>query len=265
MKRTMSVAGAFYPAECGEIETMIAQFNSILEKALVDSDVFGIEPRAIIAPHAGYIYSGFTANIAHRVLANSKPERVVVIGPSHRVYVPGMSASLYDAYETPCGDLAIDKEYIEHLMSLFDIEFLPQAHAEHSTETQMPFIHHYIPGCKVVEFVYGEMDPSYLAKVCEAILSDPKNAIVISTDLSHYYPLKQAEMHDLHCLKAVHDLDVRELHSGCEACGKIGVEAIILAARALGLKSRVLDYRTSADASGDESAVVGYMSAAFVQ
>lgn len=261
----MSVAGAFYPAECGQIESMIAQFNSILDKALVDTDVLGIKPRAIIAPHAGYVYSGFTANIAHRVLANSKPERVIVIGPSHRVYVPGVSASLFDSYETPCGDLAIDKEYIKHLMSLFDIEFLPQAHAEHSTETQIPFIYHYIPECKVVEFVYGEIDPSYLAKVCEAILSDPKNVIVISTDLSHYYPLKQAQMHDLHCLKAVHDLDVRELHNGCEACGKIGVESIILAAKTLGLKSRVLDYRTSADASGDESAVVGYMSAAFVQ
>ena len=264
MKRAMSVAGAFYPAECGEIESMIAQFNSILEKALVNSDVLAIKPRAIISPHAGYIYSGFTANIAHRLLANSKPKRVVVIGPSHRIYVPGVSASLFDSYETPCGDLPIDKEYIKHLMNLFEIEFLPQAHAEHSTETQMPFIHHYLPQSSVVELVYGDIDPSYLAKICEAILSDEQNAIVISTDLSHYYSLKEAEALDLHCLKAVHDLDVKELHNGCEACGKIGVEAIILAAKALGLRARVLDYRTSADASGDTSAVVGYMSAAFV-
>ena len=264
MKRAMSVAGAFYPAECGEVESMIAQFNSILDKALVNSDVLSIKPRAIVAPHAGYIYSGFTANIAHRILANSKPKRIIVIGPSHRIYVPGVSASLFDSYETPCGDLAIDKAYIKHLMSLFDIAFVPQAHAEHSTETQMPFIYHYLSQSSVVELVYGDMDPAYLAKICEAILSDEQNAIVISTDLSHYYPLKEAEAHDLHCLKAVHDLDISELHNGCEACGKIGLEAIILAAKVLGLKSKVLDYRTSADASGDESAVVGYMSAAFV-
>ncbi len=264
MKRAMSVAGAFYPAECGQIETMIAQFNSILDRALKDSDALAIRPRAIISPHAGYVYSGFTANIAHRVLANSAPERVIVIGPSHRVYVSGMSGSFYDSYETPCGDLAIDRAYLEHLAQLFDIAFVPQAHAEHSTETQMPFIKHYLPDAKVIEFVYGDMDPAYLAKVCEAILSDPANAIVISTDLSHYYPLKQAEALDMHCLKGVHDLDVRELHSGCEACGKIGVEAIVLAAKSLGLTPRILDYRTSADASGDESAVVGYMSAAFV-
>ena len=264
MKRQMSVAGMFYPAECGEVETMIAQFNSILDRALVDSDVLNIMPRAIIAPHAGYIYSGFTANIAHRVLANSKPERVVVIGPSHRVYLEGMSGSFFEAFQTPCGDLTIDRACLEHLASLFAISFVPEAHAEHSTETQMPFIHHYMPNAKVVEIVYGDQDPAYLAKVCEAILSDPKNAIVISTDLSHYYPKSKAEQLDAVCLKAVHDLDPALLHQGCEACGKIGVEAIILAARTVGLTPRILDYRTSADASGDESAVVGYMSAAFV-
>ncbi len=265
MKRKASVAGAFYPASCGEVETMIAQFNSILDKALVDSDVLSIKPRAIVAPHAGYVYSGFTANIAHRVLANSTPKRVVVIGPSHRVYLKGVSGSFYDSYETPCGDLAIDKEYLEHLAKLFGIGFVPEAHAEHSTETQMPFIEHYLPQAKVIELVYGAEDPLHLSKICEAVLSDRDNAIVISTDLSHYYPLKEAEALDMHCLKAVHDLDIQELHNGCEACGKIGLEAIILAARTLGLKPRILDYRTSADASGDQSAVVGYMSAAFVE
>ncbi len=264
MKRQMSVAGMFYPAECGEVERMFVQFNSILDRALVERKVLSMHPRAIIAPHAGYIYSGFTANIAHRILANTNPERVVVIGPSHRVYLQGMSGSFYDAYETPCGDLAIDRVYLEHLATLFDIPFVPEAHAEHSTETQMPFIKHYLPEAKVVEIVYGDQNPRYLAKVCEAILADPKNAIVISTDLSHYYPKSKAEQRDTICLKAVHDLEPALLHQGCEACGKIGVEAMLLAAQELSLTPHILDYRTSADASGDESAVVGYMSAAFV-
>ncbi len=264
MKRVASVAGAFYPAECGQIETMIAQFNSILDHALKQSDVLSIQPRAIIAPHAGYVYSGFTANIAHRVLGNTHPDTIVVIGPSHRVYLQGISGSFYDTYETPCGDLEVDKAYLEHLASLFEIAFVPEAHAEHSTETQMPFIKHYNPQAKVVEMVYGDMDPAYLAKICEAILSNPKNAIVISSDLSHYYPLKKAEVLDTYCLKAVHDLDIDALYEGCEACGKIGIDAIIRTAKEMHLESRVLDYRTSADASGDESAVVGYMSAAFL-
>ncbi len=133
MRRVASVAGSFYPAECGQVETMIAQFNAILDQALQSSDVLSLRPKAIVAPHAGYIYSGFTANIAHRVLANSAPERVIVIGPSHRVYLEGVSGSFYDTYETPCGDLVVDRAYIEHLASLFEIDFLPEAHAEHST------------------------------------------------------------------------------------------------------------------------------------
>ena len=264
MKRAAAVAGAFYPAQCSDIEEMIEQYNQILDKALKNTNVLEIKPRAIIAPHAGYIYSGFTANIAHRILKNSDPKRVIVIGPSHRVYIEGISGSFYDIFETPCGDLEIDKSYLEHLGSIFDIKFIESAHQEHSTEVQMPFIKHYNPNTKVVEMVYGDLDPFYLSKICEAILSDKDNAIVISTDLSHYYPKLEAEKLDTYCLKAVHDLDEKYLHSGCEACGKIGVEAIILAAKNLGLKSKVLDYRTSADASGDESAVVGYMSAAFV-
>ena len=87
MRRVASVAGAFYPADCGSIEEMIENFNSILDKALSGSDVWFLKPRAIVAPHAGYIYSGFTANIAHRLLGQTQPKRVVVIGPSHRVYL----------------------------------------------------------------------------------------------------------------------------------------------------------------------------------
>jgi len=245
---------------------LINRFNAILEEAIEkqESSVLQLHPRAIISPHAGYVYSGFTANVAHRVLANSKPKRVVVIGPSHRVYLRGMSGSFFDTFETPCGDLVIDRAYLDHLASLFDIDFVPEAHGEHSTETQMPFIHHYLPGAKVVEIVYGEIDPLYLAKMCETILQDPSNGIVISTDLSHYYPLDRAKQLDSICLEAVHNLDPALLHRGCEACGKIGMEAIIVAAKAVGLRPVILDYRTSADASGDTSAVVGYMSAAFV-
>ncbi len=264
MIREASVAGAFYPGRCNDIEEMIGNFNVILDRALSDSDVWNIEPKAIISPHAGYIYSGFTANIAYRVLANSNPKRVVVIGPSHRVYLNGISGSFFDSYETPCGDLKIDKEYLTYLSSLFDIAFVKEAHNEHSTEVQMPFIKHYMGNASVIELVYGDLDPLTLSKICIEVLNDPNNAIVISTDLSHYYSLKEAQKIDRFCLKGVNDLDIDMLHQGCEACGKIGVEAIILAAKTLGLKPRILDYRTSADASGDETTVVGYMSAVFV-
>jgi AmmeMemoRadiSam system protein B len=226
--------------------------------------VLNIKSRAIISPHAGYVYSGFTANIAHRILANSNLKRVVVIGPSHKVYLKGISGSFYDSYETPCGDLEIDKEYLENLSKDFNISFIPEAHKEHSTETQMPFIKHYLPDVKVVELVYGDISPDVLANICKIVLQEPKSAVVISTDLSHFYPKKEAQIKDSYCLRAVDELDISLLHSGCEACGKIGMEAMILAALDLRLKPRILDYRTSADASGDESSVVGYMSAIFI-
>ena len=263
MKREASVKGAFYPESCVDVEYLMEQFDDILNKALANSDVLAIKPRAIISPHAGYVYSGLTASIAHRVLANSNPKRVIVIGPSHRVYLNGISGSFYDRYETPCGDLEIDREYLEALKEKFDIEFIPEAHHEHSTEVQMPFIKHYINDPKVVELVYGDINPINLSKICEYILNDKQNVIVISTDLSHYHSQKEANQLDSICLKGVEDLDIALLKS-CEACGIIGVEAIVMAAKKMGLVSRILDYRTSADASGDESSVVGYMSVAFL-
>jgi len=129
---------------------------------------------------------------------------------------------------------------------------------------QIPFIKTYEPDVSVVELVYGDEDPANLAEVIEYLLEDPETAVVISTDLSHYYDIKKANTLDSICLDAVKKLNSAELHQGCEACGKIGVEAMLIAAKKSGLKSILLDYRTSADASGDESQVVGYMSAAFI-
>ena len=254
--------GAFYPAECGEIEKMIAHFNGILDQALRDKEILNEKPRAIIAPHAGYIYSGFTANIAHRILGNARPKRVVVIGPSHHVYFEGISGSDYDRYETPCGDLEIDREYLAGLKERFGLTFVPEAHEkEHSTETQMPFVRHYEPETKVVELIYGRIDYTALVPILEAVLSDPNNAVVISSDLSHFYTLEQAKQLDNICLAGVAEEDLKILDQGCEACGILGIKAIVAVAKEKGWKTQLLDYRTSADASGDTSRVVGYMSA----
>jgi AmmeMemoRadiSam system protein B len=127
----------------------------------------------------------------------------------------------------------------------------------------MPLIKHYMPDLSVVELVYGKEEPAHLAKIVEKLLDDPHTAVVISTDLSHYYDIKKAERLDSICLDAVAKLDPARLHQGCEACGKIGVEAMLMSAKHLGLKSHILDYRTSADASGDTSQVVGYASVVF--
>ncbi|WP_457592094.1 AmmeMemoRadiSam system protein B [Hydrogenimonas sp.] len=262
--REAAVAGQFYPASPEEIKAMFDHFNRLLEESIRDPELLKTKTRAVIVPHAGYIYSGFTANVAHRLLGNSGVERVAVIGPSHRVYLNGMSVSEYDLFETPLGDLPVDRGLASEIIRKFGMGFVPEAHHEHSTEVQMPFIKTYLPDARVVELVYGDENPANLAPVIEWLLSDPKTGVVISTDLSHYYDLEKAKRLDSICLDAVSTLDPTRLHEGCEACGKIGVEAMLIAARSVGLEPLILDYRTSADASGNSSQVVGYMSAAFI-
>ena len=129
----------------------------------------------------------------------------------------------------------------------------------------MPFLKKYIPDAKVVEMVYGNENPKDLALIIEYLLNKPNTAVVISTDLSHYYNIKKANRLDSICLNAVNELDPEKLNEGCEACGKIGMQALLIAAKKENLSPVLLDYRTSADASGDESQVVGYMSAAFTE
>ncbi len=255
--RNMSVAGTFYPAECSEINRYIDTFNEAIK-----IPPHKVGARAVISPHAGYVYSGFTANAAYRLIDTERIKRVVVIGPSHRVYLNGASVALYDSYSSPCGDLKIDKAYSQELIDRYvSLSFEPTAHAEHSTEVQVPFIQHYFDDIELVEIVYGDIDYSSLVPIIEEALSDEENFVVISTDLSHFYTLEDANKLDSICLRAVETMDLSTLNSGCEACGMIGVKAMLDTARKIGLQSQLVDYRTSYDASSDDTRVVGYMSA----
>jgi AmmeMemoRadiSam system protein B len=263
--REAAVAGQFYPSDPQEIEKMLAHYNEILETHLQNETLLQLKPRAVIVPHAGYLYSAFTANIAMRLLGNGMPKRIVVIGPSHRIYLKGTSIADYTYYSTPSGTLPIDQETVAILKERFSLHFIPEAHREHSTEVEMPFVKIYAKHASVVELVYGEEHPEKLAEIIAYLLEDPDTAVVISTDLSHYHDLKKAERLDSICMDAVQALDPHMLHQGCEACGKIGMEAMIVSARKRGLKPILLDYRTSADTTGDTTQVVGYMSAAFLE
>jgi AmmeMemoRadiSam system protein B len=264
--RKSAVSGSFYPESCSKLKAYFREFNAAFDKISIKKKILDIKPKAIIVPHAGYIYSGFTANFAYRFLQHSKPKRIIVIGPSHHYYFKGISASYFESYETPCGNIEIDTPYLFALAKKFNISFQPEAHTkEHSTEVQMPFIKQYFPKAKVIELIYGDITVKPLANIIEALLHNPDNAVVISSDLSHFYPLPKAEMLDKHCLKAVANLDIPELKRGCEACGIIGIEAMIMAAKKLGLSSKLLDYRTSEYVTKDKNSVVGYLSAMFYE
>lgn len=260
MIRRESVAGSFYPASSEEIEKYFRYFINIYDQ---HEQLPNIKPRAVIVPHAGYIYSGFTASIAYRLLQKSGLKKFVIIGPSHRVAYRGSSMCPFKSYATPFGALLPEKALFTVLKERFSIPCYLEAHAEHSTEVQFPFIKFFIPDAQIIEIVYSQEDPQNIAKIIKFVLEQKEYGVIISTDLSHFYTLKQANKLDTICLEAVKYLDTNLLHRGCEACGFIGVEAMLIAAKKEDLKPTLLDYRTSADASGDTSRVVGYMSVAF--
>ena len=256
--RKAVVSGSFYPNKKEEILKFFEHFNSFVINAETFENI-----KAIIVPHAGYIYSGFTANLAYKLVSASKKDikRVVVIGPSHRVYLKGASVALYDEYETPLGNLKIEKEFSQKLIDKYEfLDFNVECEFEHSTETQAPFIKHYFENVKLVEIVYGEIEYKDLLKVIDEVLEDELNFVVISTDLSHFYTLEEANKKDNTCLNAIDKKDL-EMFDYCEACGKTGVKAVINWAIKNNYETKVLNYCTSADVTKDKSRVVGYTSA----
>lgn len=260
MRREMSVAGSFYPDNTNELKRYFEHFNKLYnEKQTLPN----LKSKAIIVPHAGYIYSGYTANIAYRVLQKSDVKKFVVIGPSHKVAFNGISLCDFSSYATPFGDIENDDNLSQKLKDKFSLSCLQEAHIEHSTEVQFPFIKHYIPDAKIVELVYSKIDAEYISEIIDFVLVQEDCGVIISTDLSHFYNLEDANKLDLICLDAVQNQDIQKLDSGCEACGITGVKAMLQSANKLKLSSQILDYRTSADASNDTSRVVGYMSALF--
>ena len=220
--RKSVVSGSFYPDKKEELLKYINQFNSFKTNNETFENI-----KAIIVPHAGYIYSGFTANLAYKLASNKKIKRVIVIGPSHRVYLKGASVALYDEYETPLGNLKIDKEFSQNLIDKYDfLDFNVECEFEHSTETQAPFIKHYFENVQLVEIVYGEINYEDLSKVIDEVLVDSDNFVVISTDLSHFYTFEEAQKLDNICLEAIDKKDLK-MFDYCEACGKEGIKAII--------------------------------------
>ena len=254
--RKSVVSGSFYPDKKEELLKYINQFNSFKTNNETFEDI-----KAIIVPHAGYIYSGFTANLAYKLASKKKIKRVIVIGPSHRVYLKGASVAIYDEYETPLGNLKIDKEFSQNLIDKYDfLDFNVECEFEHSTETQAPFIKHYFENVQLVEIVYGEINYEDLSKVIDEVLVDSDNFVVISTDLSHFYTFEEAQKLDNICLEAIDKKDLK-MFDYCEACGKEGIKAIIDWAIKNDFDTKVLNYCTSADVTKDKSRVVGYTTA----
>ncbi|MES1240295.1 MAG: AmmeMemoRadiSam system protein B [Acidobacteriota bacterium] len=260
--RRPAVAGLFYPGSAGELRSTV---EALLDEAAPDA---GPVPKAVIAPHAGYVYSGPTAAAAFRALAagpgGHRLRRVVVLGPAHRVPVRGLALPGADAFATPLGEIPVDVEAAAAASRLPQVSTFPEAHGpEHSLEVELPFLQALFPKVAVLPIVVGDADEDEVAEVLDLLWGGPETAIVVSSDLSHYLPYDVARRVDRETADEILALE-GPLHPR-QACGAFPINGLLAAARQRGLAPRLLDLRNSGDTAGDRGRVVGYGAFAFTE
>jgi len=256
--RPAAVAGMFYP---GTPAVLAAAVHAYLAGAGSDDPVL---PKALIVPHAGYVYSGPVAAPAYRCLAagRSSIKRVVLLGPVHRVPIRGLALPAAEAFVTPLGTLAVDADAVARALELPQVRVSEAAHAlEHSLEVQLPFLQTVLDEFRIVLFAVGDATAEEVAQVIDRLWGGPETLIVISSDLSHYHPYAAAHRIDRGTATAILALDSALDHE--QACGATPINGFALCARRHGLKPRLLDLRNSGDTAGDKSRVVGYAAFAF--
>ncbi|MEW6294634.1 MAG: AmmeMemoRadiSam system protein B [Pseudomonadota bacterium] len=262
--RPAAVAGMFYPGDtralAGEVDMMLAQAN-----AVSPAPTFA-QPKALIAPHAGYIYSGPIAASAYALLRPYAQTicRIVLLGPCHRVAVRGLAVPHATAFATPLGDIPLDQEAINTALRLPQVIRHNAAHAEeHSLEVQLPFLQAVLDDFTLVPFAVGYATPDEVAEVLDLLWGGPETLIVISSDLSHYHAYADAQRRDRHTAEEIAHLRLLVDHE--QACGATPINGLIELARRRGLQPHLLDLRNSGDTAGDRSRVVGYASFAFTE
>jgi hypothetical protein len=258
--RPAAVAGSFYP---GDATTLAAEVSSYLADA-AQPPVGARAPKAIIAPHAGYMYSGPIAGSVYARLAplRGKVRRVVLAGPAHRVYVAGAAVPSARAFASPLGEVAVDAAAVEALRAFPFVEVSDRAHAlEHSLEVHLPFLQSVLGEFALVPLVVGDASPAEMAQLLEALWGGEETLIVVSSDLSHYLPYDSARGRDRATAQAIAHLDAH-LHPE-EACGAAPINGLLQAARSHGLCAEIVDVRNSGDTAGSLDRVVGYGAFAF--
>jgi len=257
--RPAAVAGLFYPDKPSELKRTV---TDLLDQAKVAEP--SPAPKALIVPHAGYIYSGPVAASAYARLAalRGRIRRVVLLGPTHRVYVRGLALPEAERFATPLGDVQLDREGMQRLAGLPQVSRSAAAHQmEHSLEVQLPFLQQVLGDFQLLPLAVGEATADEVAEVLEMVWGGDETLIVISSDLSHFLPDELARKVDRGTVDAILALNSHLSHE--QACGATPVNGLMLAARKHGLHPVVLDVRNSSDTAGDPERVVGYAAFAF--
>lgn len=254
--REPAVAGLFYPGGSDELGRTV---RTLLDEAAVEAGAASRAPKAVIAPHAGYIYSGPVAARAYTRLApyRERYSRVVLLGPCHRVPVRGFALPDASTFRTPLGDVPLDTDAIADVLT-DDVVIADRAHAfEHCLEVHLPFLQTVLGEFSLVPIVVGHVQPERVADLLEQLWGGPETLIVISSDLSHYLAYDDAQRFDAETCRAITELDWQNIDHD-HACGATPVTGLLIAAERRGLSVETLDLRNSGDTSGDRGAVVGY-------
>ena len=257
--RPAAVAGAFYP---GEPQALSAEVAAYLSQGSAGANVPA--PKAIIAPHAGYMYSGPIAGTAYAGIAElgGRIRRVVLLGPAHREWVAGLAEPSVARFDSPLGAVPLDTELLARLAKMPGVEVNDSAHAlEHSLEVHLPFLQAALGKFELVPVLVGGAAAQDVERLLLETWGGDETLIVVSSDLSHYLDYEAARRRDETTAQAIVALDARLDHH--EACGATPINGLLRVARRRGLSARRLDLRNSGDTAGGRDRVVGYGAFAF--
>ena len=257
--RAPAFAGMFYSDKPQELAAAVKTY--VAEAAPPGTPT---PPKAVVAPHAGFIYSGPVAGTAYAALAarggqvDRVIERVILVGPSHRLAFAGVATSGASVFETPIGPVAVDRDAVASLVQAhLAREFEPAHENEHSLEVQLPFLKQLFPAARVVPVLAGDDDWHAVERILAALWGGDETVIVISSDLSHYHDYATAQKLDASTAQSMERLAAGQVDHE-QACGATGVNALLALVAHKGLACTTLDLRNSGDTAGAKNRVVGY-------
>ncbi|HEY0940604.1 MAG TPA: AmmeMemoRadiSam system protein B [Steroidobacter sp.] len=251
--RFPAVAGLFYPADPAELREVISEYSAQIAAAA------GPAPKALIVPHAGYIYSGVIAAAAYSQVAHQRRRirRIVLIGPSHRVYLRGMAVSTAEVFQTPLGMVPVDRELKARVLAHEQVVESDAPHAsEHSLEVQLPFLQVLFDEFTLLPIALGSAAAPAVAAVLAEVWGGEETLVLVSSDLSHYLPYEEARAVDTETSAAIlrNDLTL----TGEQACGCVGINGLSFLARQRAARMVEIARCNSGDTAGDRNRVVGY-------
>ena len=258
--RPAAVAGMFYPEAPSALSNSVRDFLAQAAPRAINSTA----PKALIVPHAGYVYSGPVAAFAYARIARARAtiRRVVLLGPVHRVPIRGLALPVATAFATPLGTVEVDAAAVAEALALPQVRTSEAAHAlEHALEVQLPFLQTILEEFRIVPFAVGDAAAAEVAAVIDRLWGGPETLILVSSDLSHYHPYDQARAIDRGTVEEILAMTSAIDHE--QACGATPINGFAVCARRRGLAGELLDLRNSGDTAGDKSRVVGYAAFAF--